>query len=127
MTAAPDRCKRLLLVEDDDSLGAALTFAFEADGFQVRCYSAALDLLPECGPARDADCLIIDHRLPHMDGLALLAALRQREVISPAILITTHPDERCHRRASAAGAQIVEKPLLTDELRCRVHQIMAAR
>ena len=118
-----DRSRTLLLVEDDVSLRSALAFAFEADGYRVQSYADAWDVLAESTTALAIDCMIIDYRLPRMDGLALLAALRQRSISSPAILITSHPDERCRRRALAAEVEIVEKPLVSDELRRRVRQI----
>jgi FixJ family two-component response regulator len=102
-------------VEDDRSLLAAMTFAFEADGYRVRRYADAGELLLEPPSTLAADCLIIDYRMPKMDGLSLLAALRRRAIAAPAILITSQPDERCRRRALAAEAEIVEKPLVTDK------------
>jgi FixJ family two-component response regulator len=114
-------------VEDDGFLCAALAFAFEADGYRVRRYLDACELLREPEAARDSDCLIIDHRLPCMDGLALLSALRRRRVTTPAILITSHPDARCRGQARLAEVDIVEKPLITDELRHRVRQIVDPR
>jgi two-component system response regulator FixJ len=125
--APTDHTATLLLVEDDPSLRAALSFAFEADGFQVRCYSDASELFREAEAALSANCLIIDYRLPYMDGLALLAALRRKEITTPAVLITSDPDRRCRRRARAAGVDIIEKPLLTDELRRHVHEVITAR
>lgn len=118
-----NRSRNLLLVEDDVSLRSALTFAFEADGYRVQPYADAWEVLEETTDALAADCMIVDYRLPRMDGLALLAALRRRSITSPAILITSHPDERCRRRALAAEVEIVEKPLVSDELRRRVRQI----
>ena len=47
-----------------------------------------------------------------MDGLTLLAGLRERDVASPAILITTNPDRKCREKARVVGAEIVEKPLM---------------
>jgi len=115
------------VVEDDRSLRAALTFAFESDGFEVQCYSDASELFRESEAARDADCLVIDHRLPHMDGLSLLAALREQGFKAPAILMTSLPNTGCRRRARAADVEIVEKPLLTDELRRHVHKLVPLR
>ncbi len=64
-----------------------------------------------------ADCLVVDLKLPDLDGLALIARLRDVGVTTPAILITTTPDERCRKTAAAAGVAIVEKPLLDGTLR----------
>jgi hypothetical protein len=42
----------------------------------------------------------------------------------PAILITTNPTARTRRRAAAAGVRIVEKPLVTGELRNRINEVI---
>lgn len=105
----------LLLVDDDDPVIDSLAFAFELEGFRViACGDAASALaadLPE-GPG----CLVVDLNLPGMDGLELLAELRARGSIIPAVLITTHPTARVRERAREQGALIVEKPLITDAL-----------
>ena len=106
----------VILVEDDLSLLGAMTFALQAEGFNVLAYSDGIDLLT-AGRHGGAGCLVVDLKLPGLDGLALIAALRARGETAPAILITTDPDERTHRDAKAAGVQIVEKPLLDGKLR----------
>ncbi len=104
----------ITIVEDDRSLLGALKFALEADGYRVSAYNEARRLLDAPPPA---DCLVVDLKLPDLDGLALIARLRDVGVTSPAILITTRPDERCRKTAAAAGVAIVEKPLLDGTLR----------
>lgn len=118
---APDR-RHITVVEDDASLLGALAFALEAEGYAVAAYRAAEPLL-EAPPA--ADCLVIDLRLPDMDGLALIERLRAAGARSPAILITTNPDQRCRDAAAAAQVEIVEKPLVTGELRWRIARAIA--
>jgi len=120
-TPAPIR-PRITLVEDDASLLGALTFAFETDRFAVAPYRAARRALEDCRPC---DCLVVDLRLPDMDGLTLIDQFRDRGVNAPAILITTNPDERCRTRAANAQVVIVEKPLLGNELRQRVAEALA--
>ena len=113
----------IVIVEDDTSLLSALVFALEADGFFVYPFSAGGPLL--AGPIR-ADCMVVDMRLPDMDGLRLVARLREMGVWSPAILTTTNPDQRTRRAALAMGVRIVEKPLVTEELRRRIDDLMSA-
>jgi DNA-binding response OmpR family regulator len=117
-----ERRPRIVIVEDDSSLLGALTFALEADGFRVDAHASAETVL-----AADAepDCLVIDLRLPGIDGLALIARLRERGIGAPAILITTNPDDRVRTAAAAAGATIVEKPLIGGELRRRIDEAVA--
>jgi two-component system response regulator FixJ len=110
-----------VIVEDDPSLLGALSFALEADGFIVHAFESSEALL--LSPIL-ADCMVIDQRLEDIDGLALIGRLRTIGISSPAILITTNPTARTRRRAAAAGVRIVEKPLVTGELRNRINEVI---
>ena len=62
----------VILVDDDPAVTHAMQFSFDLEGLDVRSFRdgeslLAVDDLPEKG------CLILDHNLPGMDGLALLA------------------------------------------------------
>ena len=105
----------VLIIEDDPAVRNSLKFALEVEGFVVRAYSAGTDLLGEMEfPA--SGCLVIDYKLPEMNGLDLLVELRKRKIDLPAILITTHPSREVRRRATLAGVALIEKPLLNDTL-----------
>jgi two-component system, LuxR family, response regulator FixJ len=112
----------VLVIDDDPAVRNSLKFALEVEGFAVRAYHAAADLLRD--PELPADgCLVIDYKLPEMNGLDLLVELRKRKIDLPAILITTHPSSEVRRRAALAGVSLIEKPLLSDTL---FHGIRAA-
>ena len=101
----------VLLVDDDAAVRSALKFALEVEGFRVRLYvsSAALladDRLPKRG------CLVIDYRMPDVDGLELIDKLRARQVALPAILISGRVNEELRHRAERSGViSVLEKPL----------------
>jgi two-component system, LuxR family, response regulator FixJ len=110
----PDRpC--ILIVDDDAALRSALTFSLELEGFEVEAFESG-EALAEHDPIAGPGCLVLDYHLPGMDGLALLALLRARGVALPALIITSLPTRSLAARAAAAGAAIVEKPLLCDAL-----------
>lgn len=112
MIAAPSPC--VLVVDDDAALLGALEFALQAEGYRVRgCADAEAALRV---PADQLACLVIDYKLPDIDGMDLAHRLRSGGVTAPMILITSNPDARCRARAARAGAVIVEKPLLGDRL-----------
>ena len=115
--------KSVLVIEDDASLLSALVFDLETAGFTVYPYDRAEPLLS--APVR-ADCMVVDMRLPDVDGLSVISRLRQAGVWTPAILTTTNPDARTRRVSETMGVQIVEKPLITGELLACINKLIAA-
>jgi DNA-binding response OmpR family regulator len=113
----------ILLVDDDPALLGALSFAFETDGFSVAAYMDAESALARA-PTTPVSCLVLDLNLPGMSGLALLEGLRAGGETAPAVLITTNPPATIRAKAQAAGAEIVEKPLLGDTLRRKVGDLV---
>lgn len=118
------RADTVLLVDDDADLRAALTFAFETQGYAVHAFANAEAALES--DEADATCMVLDQRLPGLSGLDLLERLRAMGQRAPAILITTRPTPEERRRANAASAQILEKPLLGDELAKLVGRMMGS-
>jgi FixJ family two-component response regulator len=113
---------KVIIVEDDEDLLRALTFAFETDGFGVEGYASAEALLDRAAFPERA-CLVLDYWLPKMNGLALLNRLREQGHELPAVLITTTTRD-IERRAALAGVSIVDKPLLNDALVTKVRQLL---
>jgi two-component system, LuxR family, response regulator FixJ len=103
----------ILVIDDDPAVRNSLKFALEIEGFSVRLYSTGAELLDD-KDMPESGCLVADYHLPGMNGLDLLARLRERDVRMPAILITSHPAIR--HRAASAGVRVIEKPLLSDTL-----------
>ena len=113
----------IVVVDDDAAVCKSLKFSLEVEGFAVRTYERAEDLLSETVfPA--CRCLVIDQKLPGLSGIDLIAKLREREVSVPAILITTHPSAELKKRAANESVPIVEKPLLGSALLDGINQIV---
>jgi two-component system, LuxR family, response regulator FixJ len=107
--------RTVLIVDDDPAVRSSLQFRLEIEGFSVRTYARAADLLDESAMP-SVGCLVVDYHLPDMNGLDLLADLRRRNIKAPAILITTQPSASVRARAAVAGAVLIEKPLLNEAL-----------
>jgi FixJ family two-component response regulator len=105
----------IVIVEDDSAVRDSLKFSLVIEGFAVRTYEDAEQLLAEAH-LPTFDCLIVDQNLPGMSGLDLVLTLRYRLIKTPAILITSHPNQSLRNRAAAAGIPIIEKPLLNSLL-----------
>jgi FixJ family two-component response regulator len=106
---------KILIIEDDPAVGSSLKFALEVEGFLARAYQTGAELLNDTDIPEDG-CLVVDYKLPDMNGLDLIVELRRRKVDLPAILITTHPNAAVRDRAARAGVPSIEKPLLNDML-----------
>jgi two-component system response regulator FixJ len=112
----------VIVVDDDPAVRNSLRFSLEIEGFAVRDYSGGMELLND--PERPhGGCLVIDHHMPGMNGLDVVAKLRDRHVSVPAILITSQPTPALSRRAAMAGVSIVEKPLLGNALVDRIRDM----
>jgi len=101
----------VIVVDDDAAVRAALKFALEVEGFNVQLYDgpqavlAATDL-----PTRG--CLVVDYRMPAIDGIELVAELRRRNVALPAILISARVTRALRDLALRSGlTRVLEKPL----------------
>lgn len=111
----------VIVVDDDSAVCGSLKFSLELEGFAVRAYGSGSELL------RDEDldackCFVIDQRMSGMTGMELIAKLRDHNILTPAILIISHPSAALSARAATAGVPIVEKPLLGNMLLDRIRE-----
>ena len=120
MTTVPN----ILLVDDDPAIRESLQFSLELQGFTVETHDSAKSIVDRAAPGEGC-CLVLDYHLPDMDGLSLLALLRERGALAPALLITSNPAQAVKRRAAEAGAAIIEKPLLCDALVAAIRSELA--
>jgi two-component system, LuxR family, response regulator FixJ len=106
----------IYVVDDDPDVLGSLRFLLETDGFEVRTFRTGAALLRVVRPA-DADCFVLDYKMPDMNGLDLASRLRDHGIAAPVILVTGYPDENISARAEAAGIRhVLRKPLLEDSL-----------
>jgi two-component system, LuxR family, response regulator FixJ len=113
------------VVDDDPDVLGSIRFLLETEGFEVRTFRSGAAVLGS--PAtRRADCLVIDYKMDHMDGLAVTARLRARGVTAPIIVITGYPDDTIAERAAAAGAWcVLRKPHLDELLPLRIREAVS--
>jgi two-component system nitrogen regulation response regulator NtrX len=106
--------KRILIVDDEQNIGRSLKLILEREGYAVSsCCSVAE---ARAWPYR-VDAYLLDVRLPDGSGIDLLRELRQRDVDSPAIMISGHGTIADAVEATRAGAyDFLEKPLSRDRV-----------
>ena len=121
-----DRRKLILIVDDDQAVRDALQFALRLEGLCVHVHSGGAALLADPDLSR-AGCVILDDRMPQMDGFALLSNLRAQNISLPTIMLTSHATPRVRARADAAGvSKVLEKPLLDNVLMDNIRSILSA-
>ena len=113
----------LLLVDDDPAVRASLIFSLELEGFAVDAFESGEAVAARTTLARHA-CLVLDYRLPGIDGLSLLNLLRERGETCPAVIITSNPTRTMRLRTIDAGAVLIEKPLLSDSLTTTIRRLI---
>lgn len=119
--------RTIAVVDDDAAVRHALKFALESEGLMVRLYDGAQALLADPELARHG-CLVIDYRMPEIDGLELVETLIERGVAIPVIMITGRATNGMRVRASRIGITVVlEKPLSDDALAVAIRSALAAR
>lgn len=121
---APAAAPRLLVVDDDPALLDSLQFAFELEGFTVDAFASAEKLMADTEGSRH-NIMVLDYRLPGLDGLSLLDQLRKRGENCPAVIITSNPTRALRQRTAQAGATLIEKPLLTNSLSSAIRDLIA--
>src|SRR5215469_4620574 len=111
---SPNRC--VYIVDDDEAVRDSLSVLLQSKAFEVRSFGSAPEFLATA-PSLPAGCLIIDIRMPEMDGLELQQHLTARSLNFPLIVITGHGDVPLAVRAMKAGAvDFIEKPFAAEAI-----------
>lgn len=98
------------LVDDDEAIRRSVGFMLKTSGYHVRTYESGVDLL-KAASNLEPGCILLDIRMPGMDGLEAQAALRDRGITLPVIIMTGHGDVSLAVQAMRAGAvDFIEKP-----------------
>ena len=108
-------------MDDDESIREATKTLLRSVGYSVETFVSAENLL-QSGALQETDCLILDVRMPGIDGLELQGRLNAEGSRVPIIFISAHDDGRLRRRAIEAGAiELLRKPFEASALLGIVH------
>lgn len=116
--------KKVLIVDDEQSILTLLAFNLEKEGYQVQ---TALDGLAgySLAVANRYDFIILDLMLPTMDGIEICKKLRQEKIDTPIMILTAKDDELDKIIGLELGADdYMTKPFSPREVLARMKAIM---
>jgi DNA-binding response OmpR family regulator len=122
----------ILVVEDHPESAELLQMILEDKGYEARCVGTGRDALrllaaqsPDKTPEWRPDLILLDLRLPDMNGVELARELRKsRRSIPPVILLSADSPQVLEDAASSVGAEAVRKPFDFDELYRKIESEM---
>lgn len=98
------------LVDDDEAIRRSVGFMLKTSGYHVRTYESGVEFL-KGAPNLEPGCVLLDIRMPGMDGLEVQRALKDKGVSLPVVIMTGHGDVSLAVQAMKAGAvDFIEKP-----------------
>lgn len=98
------------IVDDEDSIRRSTGFMLKKSGFSVTSWASGVEFLNNFKHAEQG-CILLDVRMPEMDGLEVQKELNARGVSMPVVVLTGHGDVTIAVQAMKAGAvDFLEKP-----------------
>lgn len=115
--------RRVLVVDDDEQIRAAVHRALEAEGFRVEEADDGPSALRAAG-TRPPDAVVLDLGLPSMSGIEVLGELRRASAV-PILVLSGRAEEADRVAALELGADdYVVKPFLARELAARIRSLL---
>lgn len=116
MKEEQDTSETVFVVDDDTAICAGLCDLLESVNLKACHFSSAEEFLEKWNPALSG-CLVLDVRLPGMNGMEMHAKLVDSGVPLPVVIMTGHGDMPMVRKALKAGAvEFLIKPFQDEEL-----------
>jgi CheY-like chemotaxis protein len=124
---APETASRytVMVVDDDPSVLACYRRLLGRDGYNAVLEADPCRVLSDGHTDRRIDLLLLDHKMPGMDGLSLLAELRRRDCHARVILVSAFLNDDVRLRARTLGVdRVLEKPVDVALLRSVIHDLL---
>lgn len=119
---------RILVVDDENNIRLMIRLALQSAGHQVQTASDGAEALEKWGDGAGFDLMLLDHRMPGMEGVDVLRALKTRDSNAKVILVTAFGTIELALDAMRAGAtDFLRKPFTTEVLRGAVQAALDGR
>lgn len=119
---------RVMVVEDTDHVRRMLISMLELDGFEIVSEVASGQQAVDDVATADPDVIVIDYKMPAMDGLSVARMVREVRPQQVIILYTAYVDEALEQEAAAAGVSLcVDKMEGLASLEREITRLAASR
>jgi two-component system response regulator FixJ len=115
------------LIDDDAAVRDAVGLLLRAEGFRVHPYDSAMAFL-KAASANAEGCVLTDVRMPRMNGIELIAKMKEERISIPVVVLTAHADVPLAVEAMKLGAvDLLEKPFEDEALIAAVRAALNRR
>lgn len=123
----PAQGKRILVVDDEPEVGAALAALLALDGHEADLATDGRQALERLDATREYDVILTDLKMPHLDGPGLYRAIaRSRPQLLPRVAFMTGYSVEDEEFIAATGAPLLRKPFTATDVRRVVERVSAA-
>jgi len=118
--------KRILIVDDDEDLRIRSVNELSKEGYITYSVSSGQEALKFVDEQPKIDLIILDIKMPPMDGIEVLEELRRKNITIPVILYSGHPDYKGNFETWLADAFLVKQPDFS-ELKEKVNELLSSK
>jgi two-component system response regulator FixJ len=112
------------IVDDDEAIRQSISFMLRKAGYKVDVYVSGVHFLKEV-TRETRGCVLLDVRMPEVDGLEVQARLAAQGIALPVVMLTGHGDVTLAVRAVKAGAiEFLEKPFERTALLAAIEEAL---
>lgn len=118
---------RILAVDNEPSVTTSLTFIFTAPRYRLVAVKSGDEALAKLeADANQFDVIIVDQKMPHLTGVELVSAIRERSIKSKIIILSAHLSPEVREAYRAMDVHVMfDKPFDITELRAAVESLAA--
>ena len=116
--------KEILIVDDQQGIRLLLNEVFKKEGYITHLAANGFDAL-NIAQTTNLDCVLLDMKIPGMDGLEILTHLKKDNVQLPVFMMTAYVDQDIMDKAKELGVvQYFTKPFNIFEVRDEVNKVL---
>jgi len=122
---AVEAAVRILAVDNEPSVRLSLRYVFSDPRYELTCVESGRAALAKLDANSDLyDVIIVDEKMPHLTGLELVSAIRQRGISGKIIAVSAHLSSELREAYERMDVHVMfSKPFNVDELRTAVDRL----